>query len=194
MSYLYENELPDEIKIQLGLAKYKDPEILSKLSPDEAGAIIKKQQEAIVAHLFSKNIRSNLVDPSNYANKPAPTTIEETDPVQAQQEAYYYAVENRLNNSNFMQQLVEPITGRTTGFTKPDIQLLKKDIGPEFEFASIEGQPDIIEVKNLETNKTVTFNINDSIEQIKGKILVASKGPRIKYLVFNPQNSARNFN
>ena len=188
ISYLYENELPDEIKIQLGLAKYKDAEILSKLPPDEAAAIVKKQQEAVIAYLFSKNIRPNLIDPSKYVSKPTPpaTRLTGEQTAEAKEREYYYAMEDKLNNSNYMKSFVgglDPVTGKgIMGSTRPNIAVLRKDLSGEFEFEIIEDQPDIIQAKNLTTEKTVTFNINDPKELIDAKLLVASKGPRVKYL------------
>jgi hypothetical protein len=182
MSYLYENELPDEIKIQLGLAKYKDPEILSKLPPDEAGALIQKQHKAAAAYLFSKNIRPNLIDPSKYASEPASTTkVTQAD----QQEDYYYSVANKLINSNYIKSSVgglDPVTGKTiTSSTKPDIAVLRKDLGGDFEFREAENQPDFIRVINTTTGRTATFNINDPKKLIDAKLLAASKGPRVLY-------------
>jgi len=84
--FFFENKLSDEEKMEmeaeLGIAKYKDPEILSKLPPDEADAIEEKQKELIGKSLFSKNILPNLINPSDYVDKPTtPTTIIKTDPI-----------------------------------------------------------------------------------------------------------------
>jgi hypothetical protein len=187
ISYLYENELSNEEKINLGIAKYKDPEILSKLDPDAAGALVQKQQDALIDYLFSK-IQNDLVDPSNYASKPTPPTTKLTQAQQEEviQKKYYNTIANRLNSSNYIKPFVGP--GPVTeegmmGFTKPDIAVLKNDIGPDFEFRSVEDQPDVIQATNLVTNETVTFNINDSKEQINAKLLAASKGPRIRFVL-----------
>jgi hypothetical protein len=187
ISYLYENELSNEEKINLGIAKYKDPEILSKLDPDAAGALVQKQQDALIDYLFSK-IQNDLVDPSNYASKPTPPTTKLTQAQQEEviQKKYYNTIANRLNSSNYIKPFIGPgpvTEGGMMGFTKPDIAVLKNDIGPDFEFRSIEDQPDVIQATNLVTNETVTFNINDSKEQINAKLLAASKGPRIRFVL-----------